>query len=327
MNDTFQRMQQTHGRWGRAALGAALGLTMLLATGEAVGAQATRTWVSGVGDDVNPCSRTAPCRTWAGAHSKTAARGEITALDPGNFGAVTIRKAITLNAEGVMAGVLAAGTTGVSVEAAAADVVVLRGLSIDGAGSGVDGIRFLVGAALVVEDTAIGGFTGHGIDFRPIVNAELFVSRADVRQNGGTGIRVGTGAGAVGAAVTATVSDTQLSGNAVGLESRDNARVAVLDSTAGGNGTAGFRARPDAGTAELTLESTSAVANGVGVQAGGGASAQAATVRLSNAYVVENVTGLSVVSGNAAWTIVSFGNNQVFGNNTDGAPTSTVAQQ
>src|SRR5438477_3797204 len=46
-------------------------------------AQATRTWVSGVGDDVNPCSRTAPCKTFAGAISKTAGGGEIDVLDPG----------------------------------------------------------------------------------------------------------------------------------------------------------------------------------------------------------------------------------------------------
>src|SRR5262245_48964588 len=63
-------------------------------------AQATRTWVSGVGDDVNPCSRTAPCKTFAGAISKTAAGGEISVLDPGGFGGVTITKSITINGEG-----------------------------------------------------------------------------------------------------------------------------------------------------------------------------------------------------------------------------------
>src|SRR4051795_2414546 len=73
-------------------------------------AQATRTWVSGVGDDANPCSRTAPCKTWAGAISKTAVGGEIDAMDDGGFGAVTITKAITIDAHNVMAGVLVSGT-------------------------------------------------------------------------------------------------------------------------------------------------------------------------------------------------------------------------
>src|SRR3954469_21062669 len=87
-----------------------------LATGFSSGAfaQATRTWVSGVGDDVNPCSRTAPCKTFAGAISKTANNGEISVLDPGGFGAVTITKSITLNGTGTLAGILAAGTNGVN---------------------------------------------------------------------------------------------------------------------------------------------------------------------------------------------------------------------
>jgi hypothetical protein len=82
-------------------------------------AQATRTWVSGVGDGANPCSRTAPCKTFAGAISKTAASGEINCLDPGGFGAVTITKAITISCESVEAGVLVAGTNGIIVSAGA----------------------------------------------------------------------------------------------------------------------------------------------------------------------------------------------------------------
>src|SRR5580693_2238323 len=75
-------------------------------------AQATRTWVSGVGDDANPCSRTAPCKTFAGAISKTSAGGEINCLDPGGFGALTITQAITISCEAGTAGVLVSGTNG-----------------------------------------------------------------------------------------------------------------------------------------------------------------------------------------------------------------------
>src|SRR5262245_43224726 len=100
-------------------------------------AQATRTWVSGVGDDVNPCSRTAPCKTFAGAISKTAAGGAINCLDPGGFGAVTITKAIEISCESGEAGVLVAGTNGIIVSAGVNDVIVLRGLDIQGFGSGL----------------------------------------------------------------------------------------------------------------------------------------------------------------------------------------------
>src|SRR6266566_4709132 len=121
---------------------AACAVTMLfLASPASAQAQATRTWVSGVGDDANPCSRTAPCKTFAGAISKTASAGEINVLDPGGFGAVTITKPITISSEGFEAGVLVSGTNGIVVSVPnATDFVVLRGLDIEGLGSGISGI-------------------------------------------------------------------------------------------------------------------------------------------------------------------------------------------
>src|SRR5579862_7132157 len=100
-------------------------------------AQATRTWVSGVGDDANPCSRTAPCKTFAGAISKTAPDGEIDALDPGGFGSVTITKAITLDGTPALGGVVVSGTDGIIINAGPDDAVTLRGLILDGVDSGV----------------------------------------------------------------------------------------------------------------------------------------------------------------------------------------------
>src|SRR6202158_95869 len=105
----------------------------LLAVGaDSANAQATRTWVSGVGDDANPCSRTAPCKTFAGAISKTAAAGEINVLDPGGFGAVTITKSITIRSDHIEAGVLVSGTNGITVNAGSSDSIVLDGLDIEG---------------------------------------------------------------------------------------------------------------------------------------------------------------------------------------------------
>src|ERR1700754_555045 len=105
-------------------------------------AQATRTWVSGVGDDANPCSRTAPCKTFAGAISKTAAGGEINCLDPGGFGTVTITKSMTIDCAGTLGSILASGTNGVNVNDANTGTpgtikVILRNLTINGATSGV----------------------------------------------------------------------------------------------------------------------------------------------------------------------------------------------
>src|ERR1700746_1262060 len=115
-------------------------------------AQASRTWVSGVGDDANPCSRTAPCKTFAGAISKTAAGGEIDALDPAGYGAVTITKAITIDGGGgQVASILVSGTNGIVIQAGPSDVVILRNLRFNGIGTGLNGIRFLSGKDLNVE--------------------------------------------------------------------------------------------------------------------------------------------------------------------------------
>lgn len=148
-------------------------------------AQATRTWVSGVGDDANPCSRTAPCKTFAGAISKTASGGIINTIDPGAYGTVTITKPITIEAESGQAGVLASFTNGIIVNAPTGSTVILRGLQIDGAGSGLSGIRVL-GGDVFVEDCVIRGFRGSpgvAINLEASVKSRLFVSRSTIVGN------------------------------------------------------------------------------------------------------------------------------------------------
>src|ERR1041385_6942776 len=128
-------------------------------------AQASRTWVSGVGDDANPCSRTAPCKTFAGAISKTAQGGEIDTLDPGGFGAVTITKSITI--DGVGGGessVLVSGTNGIVIQALTTDIVTLRNIQINGIGSGINGVRVLQAGRANLDNVAIFGFTNRGVD-------------------------------------------------------------------------------------------------------------------------------------------------------------------
>ena len=124
-----------------------------------VSAQATRTWVSGVGDDVNPCSRTAPCKTFAGAISKTAANGEINCLDPGGFGSVTITKSLAILCDGTIGGILAMGTTGILVNAGDKDKVLLSGLDIHGGGTGNIGVRVLKAGSVVILNSVIQAFS------------------------------------------------------------------------------------------------------------------------------------------------------------------------
>ena len=170
-----------------------VGITLTLASN--AHAQATRTWVSGVGDDANPCSRTAPCKTFAGAISKTAMNGEIDALDSGGFGAVTITKSITIDGTSSLAGILAAQVNGINInitsETDTAKSVRIRGLAINGIGTGINGINVLAGNKVTVEDCIIDGFTKNGINLGA---GQLFVRNTSIRNNAGAGINVAANA-------------------------------------------------------------------------------------------------------------------------------------
>jgi hypothetical protein len=162
-------------------------------------AQATRTWVSGVGDDANPCSRTAPCKTFAGAYPRTAAGGEINVLDPGGFGAVTISHSISIISE-VEAGVLVSGTNGIIVNIGPTDKVLLQGLDIEGLGTGVNGIQITGGGSTTIRKCSIRNFPGNGINL-------------------------------VGTSARAVIEDTVLLGNGGGLNilgASSSVNVAVL---------------------------------------------------------------------------------------------------
>src|SRR6267154_3313498 len=136
-----------------AVLGAMLMPLLFAAPAQA---QATRTWVSGVGDDANPCSRTAPCKTYAGAISKTAVNGEINCLDPGGFGSVTITKSLSIVCDYTEGGVLSAGVNGFIVNAPAGSIVTLKGQDIECTGTGINGIEMVnVGVVLHVHTTQI----------------------------------------------------------------------------------------------------------------------------------------------------------------------------
>src|SRR5687767_3407303 len=185
-------------------------LVLLITCASLAHAQATRTWVSGVGDDANPCSRTAPCKTFAGAISKTATGGEINVLDPGGFGGVTITKSITISSENFEAGVLVSGTNAIVINATTTSNVVLRGLDFEGLGTGLVGIKVLGGlGSLHVEKCTINNFRGansSGIEVSPTTAAttRVFIKDTIVRNNG-----AGTGAGILvnpGAGVTVTAS-------------------------------------------------------------------------------------------------------------------------
>lgn len=193
-------------------------VTLLLGLSSSVYAQATRTWVSGVGDDVNPCSRTAPCKTFAGAISKTAAGGEIDVLDDGGFGGVTITKSITINGRGHIAGILVSGTNGVVVNAAPTDVVVLRGLTFTGVSGAQSAVRYLAARYLVVEDSTIDGFA-YGINMAiAVVNGRMDIRNVQMTNGTTAASTYGLHIGAANS--ISTISDVSIRGYTYGLTTR-----------------------------------------------------------------------------------------------------------
>jgi hypothetical protein len=301
----------------QATLRAAAAAIVLLAASPSAFAQATRTWVSGVGDDANPCSRTAPCKTFAGAISKTAALGEINVLDPGGFGGVTITKSISIIADDVEAGVLVSGTNGIIVNAGANDVVVLRGLDIEGLGTGLSGIRFLAGSALFVEDCTINNFSGagagFGIDFSPAGTSQLHVTDTIIRNHrlsGGGGIIVRPG---VAGNANVFLDNVRLHRNNFGIRVQDRSTVTIRGGSIEGNSTNGLFAV--GATAVTNLDGVTVAFN---TNAGILVSGVGATVRMTKTTVTGNGTGLAPGTG----AIISFtGTNSVGGNTVDGAPT------
>jgi len=303
----------------------------LLASGSAY-AQATRTWVSGVGDDANPCSRTAPCKTFAGAISKTADGGIINCIDPGGFGTVTITKSITISCKPVEGSALASSTTGVIINGAGIDVV-LRGLDFDGSpatSAGVNGIRFLQGASLTVEECTIRDFdagapNGNGI----IINNTALVAKVNVVNSNITGNGIGTGgagiqvvpSGTGGAKVT--VTNTAFSNNTVGIRADSAATsgaidVTVTDSTVSGGTFHGFVALGAGSPVRMMLNRVTAANNsGDGLRAVGAN----AVILIGSSVVSGNGTGLSASSSGQ---VLSYGNNQINANTVDGTPSAVI---
>jgi hypothetical protein len=279
-------------------------------------AQAPRTWVSGVGDDANPCSRTAPCKTFAGAISKTAPGGEIDALDPGGFGTLTITKAITIDGgEGQVASVLAAGTNGFNINAGLADPVILRNLTINGTSTGINGINFVAGLSLSVEHCTIMNFSNVGINFQPAKHASLILTDSNLEANAG-GALIGSATTGI-SHLAAIRSSFHRSG--FGVMAAQNSDVQISSSLIASNTGDGVQA--NGAVAQVTLDSTTITKNvGDGVHA-----LNSAIVRMSNDTVSLNLsTGLLAESGGQ---ILTFSNNWVAGNALDGSRTGTIPPQ
>jgi hypothetical protein len=315
------------GRRRVVTLVGSVGLMVLLAVAVigppmAVG-QATRTWVSGVGDDANPCSRTAPCKTFAGAISKTANGGEINCLDPGGFGGVTITKSLTIKCQYTEGGVLVSGTNAIVINAAATDRVTLRGLDINGIGIGPQaslvGIKVIAAGTVQIFDTEIYRFKA-GIDVASTTASatRVYIYNSHIHDNG-VGVIVAPGNNSATAGNFATIRSSQI------VDNRCNLVVAAF----GTNGSTPD-ANTDCGAAtnlsginQLAVMSVfdSGIADALNTAALAKGSITKAILRLGSNAVTGSVNGVVLQDGAA---FVSFGDNDINGNGPSAAPTTVV---
>jgi hypothetical protein len=284
-------------------------------------AQATRTWVSGVGDDANPCSRTAPCKTWPGAISKTATGGEIDALDPGGFGGVTITKSITLDGGGgQVASILVAGTPAANINAPGG-VVILRNIRFNGilnsGNPGTIAVNVISAARVEIENDEIFGFgnaagqggiviapssgtVNVGVQNTSVYNSQagilskptggatvnLTVQHSYIDNNAGGGIRLdGTGGGTTNAAITDTSSSLNNGNGILAISGPSNVNVDLMRDVVANNASSGVQSNNSAGGAS--------------------------TVTVGSSILSNNVVGAWNIAGTAS--LLSYHNNQVTG--------------
>jgi hypothetical protein len=297
----------------------ALGLALVAGFSTGAFAQATRTWVSGVGDDVNPCSRTAPCKTWAGAISKTAEGGEIDPLDPGGYGTLTIIKAITIDggtgagwghtlSAGSPSGFIVNVTSGTHVSDA---VVILRNLTINGAMQSptvgaTQAINYIKAAQLIVERCYFENVSTTGITQASAATSTSLRVEDSFFDNVGTGILVTTSSGFA----TAQIDNCRFNTLLGGVNTTSNAFVTVRNSVFAGVTGANGGVRANTGCQVN-------VSNSMFANCGTGANVAGGTIRLTNNDFFNNTTGI-------AGTAESANNNRFRGNSTDGNVSNVI---
>lgn len=302
-------------------------LSILLSAGAVAQAQATRTWVAsnaGGGSDANPCSRTAPCLTFAGALSKTAEGGEIDVIEPGAYGAVTITKAITIDGGAGWAGIIASGGNGsaaITVNVTGGDhadtaKVILRNLTLNGvkqaAGPAGDiGIHVIKVSELHIENVNIEDFNSQGINIDGADAINVFINHVSLSHDS-TGVRANTAAGFL---VTVYMDEVTIQGNNNGLNAVANTFSVIRNSYFAENRGGTNGAVKVSSGCTVSMENNMFAGNTIAVNVASGG-----TANISNNSFYGNTTALS-----GAGTIATATNSNKFAANpTDGATNATI---
>jgi len=292
-------------------------------------AQRDRVFVASYGSDSNPCTFGSPCKTFQQAINVVAAGGEVTAIDSAGFGPIAISHAITITSpNGVEAGIaVAAGTTGITINAGPSDVVSLHGLTLEGAGAGQSGIIFNAGARLEIIDSVVQNFADTGIFVDPAANMTLLISNTRVLDNpNSAGIEIAPQTSSV---VLASIDHVTIENNNYGIYLDGSAHDAIIEavitnsivSSNANTGVAVFISNPINFGSLATIKDTTLshnVSNGVSTSGSG------SEILLSHVMIEGSHTGINIGSGTI---ISSAGNNDIFDTATPVSGTLSAAPE
>ena len=293
-----------------------------------VSAALNRSAVSVNGKDTFPCTVDKPCRTFTAAMAQTNPGGEVVALDSGDYDPFTITKSITVeSAPGVYVGITSSAASagkGINVTASPSDVIIIRGVTINGVLSAADtGIAvYSAVTALSIDHCLIQNFNNGGVTIG--ASGRYFVTDTTVRECGG-GIEVGTKTfGTANGVAIATIDRCRVERTRVGgaIDATSNAVVTVRNTVVASN-QIGLTAQADypAEFAEMTVENCEVFDTAeIGVYAAGLFGGGSVTVRVSNTVVTRS--GIAGFFSHFA-TFESWGNNKVRGNTLDSVGTIT----
>jgi hypothetical protein len=267
--------------------------------------QRARVFVSVNGNDANPCTALSPCKTFQRAHDAVLAGGEISVLDTGGYGTLTITKALSIVAVGVEASIaIPSSGTGIIINASASDAINLRGLIIDGAGLGQTGIALIAAQSLVIENCVVRNLTSSGIALAPTSTSNITVSDTVVADNGGHGIYIQPPGGTI--SVKAVFSRVQILHNTlrgIGIFANNfpfpEIDAIAVDSVSAYN-QSGFYATSN--KALLRVFRSTTFANQWGVEADSGG-----TIEVSQSHI-----------GSDIWTVTNVGHVYSYGDNSAG---------
>ena len=277
-------------------------------------AQATRTWVSGLGDDANPCSRTAPCKTFPGAYSKTAVGGEIDVIDPGGFGTISIGHSITIDGGGgVMASILAtSGINAVNINAGSADDIILRNLTLTGikdySSPGATGVQFNSGRQLSIEHCVIENFSSFGVNMTTAAATKMTIWNTEINYAGTAGVAASSTSGVN----SVSISNSSVVNSGNGVLAHANVSLMISYSTLANNIT-GDGVLADGGAfSSIQVENSTLTMNNVGAHALTGGH-----VRIGHNAISFNNTG---ILSDGVGKVNSWNDNRVAGNGVNGVP-------